>query len=175
MVRGQALRSMGWLLAAGCLLLGVLAPLTGASAHASLASSAPGDGDVVQDLPPAVQLTFGEAIATPAYVVVRDPAGHEVAEGEPDVVDAVVTQPVVGREAAGEYTVDYRVVSADGHPVSGTLTFAVRSGDRVTEATADGPSEVGGFWERHWEHVALAGVGLIAGVALLGTGLRGRS
>jgi hypothetical protein len=43
-----------------------------------------------------------------------------------------VTQQVATGLTAGTYTVDYRVVSADGHPVEESLPFA------ITEATQTG-------------------------------------
>jgi len=169
------LRAARWLCVAGLLLLVVLTALPGASAHTQLTSSVPGNGQVLQELPPAVELTFSGAVATPAYVVVRDPAGDEVAEGDAQVRDAVVTQPMTGRDVAGDYTVDYRVVSADGHPVTGSLTFTVGDGRQPTTENAASAGETGGFWGRHWEQVALAGAGLLAGAALVGAGLRGRA
>lgn len=156
-------------------LLGVLmlatAPLfagSPAQAHAELISTSPAEGDVVETLPGTVELTFSEAVATPAYVVVSGPGGGPVNDGDPQVVDGVVTQPTVDTGAAGVYTVDYRVVSADGHPVSGQVDFTVGSGT----GQPPGPAAEPGFWDQHAEHVALGGLGLLAGVVLLGAGLR---
>jgi methionine-rich copper-binding protein CopC len=152
------------------LLLGLAPALAGApaSAHAQLRSTVPAAGDVVETMPPDVELTFNEAVASPAYVVVTAPDGGQVDAGEPEVVDGTVTQPVRDEGGPGQYTVDYRIVSADGHPISGSYRFNVQSGP-----SAAPPTEAG-FWSGHWEHVVLAGVGLLVGVALLGVGLRGR-
>ena len=39
------------------------------------------------------------------------------------IIDATVTQTLAPLTRAGRYTVTYRVVSADGHPVSAALPF----------------------------------------------------
>lgn len=152
-------------------LLLAVAPVAPASAHASLISSSPADGAAVAALPDAVELTFSEAISTHAYVVVTDPHGRTVSAGEPQVADASVSQATEGSEDKGAYIVEYRIVSADGHPVSGSVSFTVGSGEPSTTVARP---RVRGFWSEHWRRVALAGAGLLAGVAVLRSGLRGR-
>lgn len=99
-----------------------------AAAHAGLADSTPRDGDSVATLPSAVDLTFTEDVSSPAFVVVRDAAGVAVSDGDPTIDGAVVTQTLATADAQpGVYTLAYRVVSSDGHPVSGELTFTVES------------------------------------------------
>lgn len=175
-MRGARTRSLGAGLGALAL---ALAPLLGpapALAHAELISASPADGAVVDEFPPSVTLTFSEAVATPAYVVVSDQDGRSVTDGEARVVDGTVTQPTVGAGEGGEYTVDYRVVSADGHPVNGTVGFEVDSGSDAPAAASSTPPvpETEGFWSEHGQHVALAAAGLLAGAALLGAGMRQR-
>ncbi|AKN68999.1 transport integral membrane protein [Streptomyces sp. PBH53] len=108
------------------LLLGTAAP---ASAHAVLRASDPADGTVLRTAPRQVTLTFTESVGLltdsfriydPGNRRVRTgPAGH--APGRSDT--ARVSLPA--RLATGTYTVAWRVVSADSHPVSGALTFSV--------------------------------------------------
>jgi len=90
--------------------------------HARLASSAPEDGATVESAEQVV-LTFNEDV-NPDFVAVRvtGPVGSE-AEGKPRAEGAAVTQPLAADLPAGTHTVTYRVVSADGHPVAGTMTF----------------------------------------------------
>ena len=52
------------------------------------------------------------------------PAGRRVGAGEPVVRGRLVTAPVAPREE-GTYTVGYRAVSVDGHPITGRFTFSV--------------------------------------------------
>jgi methionine-rich copper-binding protein CopC len=90
--------------------------------HARLASSTPADGATVESAEQVV-LTFNEAV-NPDFVAVRvtGPDGSE-ADGKPTSSGAAVTQPLRADLPASTHTVTYRVVSADGHPVAGTMTF----------------------------------------------------
>lgn len=98
-----------------------------ASAHDVLTSTKPGDGSTVATVPSTVVLTFNEpAIAMGTKIVVRGPAG-EVEQGNPVLVDRTVSQSLRGGAPAGAYTVEWRVTSADGHPVSGTFAFTARA------------------------------------------------
>lgn len=116
--------------AVGLLGLGSVAWAPPATAHASLVSTSPEDGAVLTEAPAAVVLEFSDAMAAPAYVVVTGPAGDTLATSEPVVDGATVTQPLTDGAAEvpdGSYTVAFRAVSVDGHPVTGQLGFAVGS------------------------------------------------
>ncbi|MFG2882824.1 copper resistance protein CopC [Streptomyces sp. NPDC048297] len=125
------------------LLLGSAAP---AFAHAAPRETDPGDGVVLQRAPRHVTLTFTESVGLPADSFrVYDPGNRRVRTGEPDHApgrsDTVrVTLPA--GLGTGTYTVAWRVVSADSHPVSGALTFSV--GERTARpASPPGPAENG--------------------------------
>ena len=64
------------------------------------------------------------------------PAGP-VSDGQPQLVDAEVRQPVRAGPA-GRYTVLWRVTSADGHPVSGTFAFTTQQGSAASPTTTAG-------------------------------------
>ncbi|WP_159792854.1 copper resistance CopC family protein [Puerhibacterium puerhi] len=68
---------------------------------------------------------------------VTGPDGTHHATACPSVVDTTVSAPVALGEA-GTYTVAYRVVSADGHPISGRYQFdyAPPEGTPATAGTA---------------------------------------
>jgi methionine-rich copper-binding protein CopC len=100
---------------------------TPASAHDELVSTDPASGATVEALPPHVTLTFTESVSNEhgaTEVKVTDAAGANLAVASPTVQDNVVTQPLRG-PASGVVTVLWKVVSADGHPVSGQFTFTV--------------------------------------------------
>jgi copper transport protein len=116
------------LLCAGLLLLllGAAAP---ASAHAALRTTDPGDGSVLRTAPRHVTLTFTESVGllTDSFRV-YDPRNHQVRTGPADHAPgrsdtARVSLPA--KLTTGTYTVAWRVVSADSHPVAGALTFSV--------------------------------------------------
>ena len=112
-----------------------------ASAHASLVSSDPRDGATLDRLPSRVSFTFSEDVVTPAYVVVRTADGSDVTSGEPVVDGATVSQELDGSAATGEVTLAYRVVSVDGHPVTGELAVTVAEPAHRPSATAPGGPE----------------------------------
>lgn len=122
---------------AGALAL-VLLCIRPAAAHTELQSSNPEDGAKLAKPPPQVTLTFSEAVNEPAYVVVTAPDGTRVADGDAAILDDTVRQPLdaVDAEAqAGGWTVAYRVVSVDGHPITGELVFAVEARADRTSST----------------------------------------
>ncbi|MCX4481585.1 copper resistance protein CopC [Streptomyces cellulosae] len=122
-------------------LLAVAAPQ--AAAHTELDTSSPAESATLAGLPPRVTLTFSDAMAQKyAKVAVTGPDGKSAATGDPAVEGKTVTLPLDAASPAGRYTVGYRVVSADGHPVSGSYTFTVKETNSVNPSprTADAPS-----------------------------------
>ncbi|UXY28525.1 copper resistance CopC/CopD family protein [Streptomyces sp. HUAS TT20] len=124
------------------LLLGGAGP---ASAHAALRSTDPADGSILKSAPEYVTLTFTESVALlDDSFRVYDPANHRVRTGEarhaPGSSDtARISLP--GKLATGTFTVAWRVVSADSHPVSGAFTFSVGSPSPTTATVTDGTTE----------------------------------
>ncbi|QNE22913.1 copper resistance protein CopC [Kribbella qitaiheensis] len=97
-----------------------------AAAHSKLESMTPADGSTMAAPPTKVVLTFNEPVGrTGAEVQVKSPTGNNVSSGDIQVIDNQVTQPVGAMIEAGKYTVDARIVSADGHPVTVTGSFTV--------------------------------------------------
>lgn len=120
-------------LLAGVLLLLATAPA--AYAHAALVSSSPAQGEVVPTLPAEVVFTFNQDMSAPAYVIVTAPDGSSVTDGDPEVDGARVTQALTdGPE--GTYTMAYRAVSEDGHPVTGQITFTLGTAGSITAPTS---------------------------------------
>ncbi|MEU5646705.1 copper resistance CopC family protein [Streptomyces milbemycinicus] len=99
-----------------------------AAAHTELDTSSPGTNATLAGLPPRVTLTFSDAMTQKyAKVAVTGPDGTSAAAGDPRVEGRSVTLPLDTGAPVGRYTVGYRVVSADGHPVSGSYTFDVKA------------------------------------------------
>jgi copper resistance protein C len=110
----------------GLLLVGLLALAGPAWAHAVLLESEPGDGEAVEGAPDEIVLVFSEPMQAPATIVVRAPDGAPVDGDEAGEVDGErVWRSLAGVTADGAYTVEWRAVSADDHPISGELTFEV--------------------------------------------------
>ncbi|HET9422453.1 MAG TPA: copper resistance protein CopC [Nocardioides sp.] len=126
MSRSAARRWAPRALAAGW--LAVLALVLGAppaSAHATLLSTDPAEGEVVAKTPDVVTFTFDEPVSlTDDSIQVFDAAGEPVGSSASSE-DEIVTADLPDELSAGTYAVAWRVVSADGHPISGSLTFSV--------------------------------------------------
>ena len=129
------------------LLATLLAPLaavalpSAAQAHTALTSATPADGARLTEVPTEVTLTFSEEVREPAFVVVTAPDGSTHEAGRPGIDGPTVSQEVDrdsldATRTAGTWTVAYRVVSADGHPVQGVTSFEV-SGSPSATPTSD--------------------------------------
>ena len=115
----------GLLLGLACVMVGPAAP---ASAHAYLQSTDPVDGAVIAAAPDQVTLAFSEPVRlVPDRTLVVGPGGERVDRQEARVDGATVTVPLGEEEAeaTGTYLVSYRAISADGHPIAGSITFSV--------------------------------------------------
>ncbi len=122
-----------------------LVGVTPAWAHNALTGSDPADGSSTATSPATVTLTFNDVVQNLApLITVVGPAGDRW-EGSPvTTLNNTVSVPVNVLGPAGAYTVAYRVVSADGHPVEGTTTFTLTAaaGGMPNPASA-GPSAAG--------------------------------
>lgn len=107
------------------LVTGMAVAATPAYAHSELRSAAPADNDRLTTVPKEIRLTFNERI-DPRFVrlAVTSTQGRAVESGGPTVSGVVVSQPL-SNLPNGDYTVAWRVVSVDGHPVQGTVRFTV--------------------------------------------------
>lgn len=101
-----------------------------ASAHAHLSSSDPAEGAVLAGPPAAVTLTFSEPLRGVAGIRIdRAPEATVPATG-PTLTVPLAPLP------AGEHAVTYRVTSADGHTVTGTLRFRIAASTISTPPAA---------------------------------------
>jgi copper transport protein len=116
-----------------------------ASAHAALRATDPEDGSLLKSAPRHLTLTFTESVGLlDDSFRVLDPDGRRLRTGEPRHAPgggdtARVALPA--KLAEGTYTVAWRVVSADSHPVSGAFTFSVGKRSLTTATVDTGPAE----------------------------------
>src|SRR4249919_2941649 len=98
-----------------------------ALAHATLVSSTPSDGAVLGRAPKQVVLAFNEPVESAlGSVRVYDGGLDRVDDGattKPEPNEVAVG--VRSRLPRGTYTVAWRVISADSHPVHGAFVFSV--------------------------------------------------
>jgi methionine-rich copper-binding protein CopC len=116
-------------------LAGLSVALAGpASAHDELVSSSPASGATVA-APTALTLTYSEPLVATGYrVVVRGPGGQ--VGGNVGLAGTRLVDQFASPLPAGPYDVVWRVVSADGHPISGRLSFTVRGTATPSGSTA---------------------------------------
>ena len=115
-----------------------------AQAHADFVSSNPSDGSVVQSFPSEISLTFNEELLTIGDESVNTISligldEIEISLSSAEVTGANLVATVAGDAAAlpaGKYRVSYRVVSADGHPVKGEISFEVAPLEEITTTQA---------------------------------------
>jgi len=109
------------------------APFSKASAHASLLSSNPANGSHLASSPGELRLLFSEPLVSGlSHVMLGLINGHQMPiaiSGDPHEVRAIIAQ--LPSLADGAYQATWHIISADGHPVSGTIVFTVGSVDSI--------------------------------------------
>ncbi|GAA8844457.1 hypothetical protein DUHN55_12200 [Helicobacter pylori] len=121
-------------------MVGLAAP---ASAHARLEASSPKEGSTLTATPPEIMLRFNEPIQSGLNEVSVRTGSTDATDGDLEVDGGTVYQPLKSSLPAGSYTVSYKVVSADGHPISGSYSFTYAppggdTGPSGSETTRDG-------------------------------------
>lgn len=93
-----------------------------AHGHASLTSSDPAAEAVLSASPPSISLTFSEPVE-PLSLQLIDAGGQAQAAGAIARDGGTLRFAPPAPLGPGAHVVSYRVMSADGHPVGGSLTF----------------------------------------------------
>jgi methionine-rich copper-binding protein CopC len=121
----RVLRALAVCTAAAGLMLFAAAP---ASAHSQLVGSTPAEGETLAELPAEFSVTMNERLLDDAGLSafalrVRDADGLYYGDGCLQVADDTMsTAAAIG--PAGDYVLEWQVVSADGHPVGGEIPFS---------------------------------------------------
>lgn len=118
------------------LLATFLGGIPAAQAHDYLVGSTPKPNSTVSAPLKQVSLEFNDIVLTrpaPPQLTVRGPGGRYYETGCATVSDATVDVPVA-LGGAGKYTVTWRIVSADGHPVSDSISFTYHPKSGATAA-----------------------------------------
>jgi methionine-rich copper-binding protein CopC len=110
-----------------------------ASAHTVLISSNPVAGSSLPALPDSISLTFANPLLTlnrksSNIVTVVDPMNLQIASATSlngDTVSATLNETM---HMSGIYNVYFRVVAQDGHVVTGSFKFTVKTGDLTSQS-----------------------------------------
>lgn len=143
----------------------MIAGATSASAHDRLIDSSPGVDQHLDAAPTEIRLEYSaEIMDVGAAVILADGAGTDWTSGEPVLDGPTVTVPVDPELPDGAYTVRWRVVSSDGHAISGSIPFQVGTAGTVTASpeptptTNPAPSTPSTF---PWRTVGIAAAGAV--------------
>lgn len=142
----------------------LMVPAAAAQAHDVLEATDPADGSAVRTVPAKIGLTFDHTpIAIGSIVRVEDATGADQADGPVAIVDNHVTQAVKTDASEGKYTVVWRVVSSDGHPIEGTFTFTAGAASPTagTASPSASPAAAGTGTGLQTELITAAGAGLV--------------
>ncbi|MDQ0950937.1 copper transport protein [Streptomyces phaeochromogenes] len=155
-------------------LLGTLFLLGGAgsvSAHSAVRETSPGEGTVLKSAPKQVTMTFTEAVGiTDDSLRVLSPENRRVNAGDTEHASGrsdMVRVPLDDGLADGTYTVAWRVVSADSHPISGAFTFSIGKPSETTASVSAEPAvnPASGALYDIARYAAYAAVALLIGAA----------
>ncbi|MBR0829395.1 CopD family protein [Bradyrhizobium manausense] len=127
-----------------------------ADAHAALVSVEPYNASVVASPPKSVELRFNEAV-TPGAIRLIDAEGRERGEARVSASGETISIAVPPDLPQGTVVVSYRVISQDGHPVAGSVTFSIGMPSAKVSATAATDDSVNGL-------IWLARIGLYLGL-----------
>jgi len=103
-----------------------------ASAHDVAESTTPANGASVAQVPASVSITFNNRPLAIGSGVTVTAAGENWADGPVEIIDNQAVQKLREGAPAGEFTVVWRVVSSDSHPIEGTFTFTAAAGSSTT-------------------------------------------
>ncbi|MGO1831872.1 MAG: copper resistance CopC family protein [Brevibacterium yomogidense] len=113
-------------------------------AHDQLLSSTPSVDENFSDAPQEISLQYSaEVMQVGAQVLLTDSEGGSFAVGEPSFDGTSVSAQITDELPEGAYTIAWRVVSSDGHPISGIVPFTVGDAphNRDAASKADAPVE----------------------------------
>lgn len=113
-----------------------------ANAHNVLESAQPAIGASISSGPADVSVTFNAPVQNGfTELIVLGPGNTHWEAGPPSIYGDTVRAPLRPLGPATWYTIEYRIVSADGHPVSGASRFQLTVAGTGTPA---GPSAYSG-------------------------------
>jgi methionine-rich copper-binding protein CopC len=106
-----------------------------ASAHAHLQKSSPAEGSVLTTSPSSIVLNFSEAARLTALSIQRGDDAKQDLKPLPTTAAQQISVPLPPLKP-GAYSLTWRVLSDDGHMMSGTLHFTL-----TPEAAVERPAD----------------------------------
>lgn len=106
-----------------------------ANAHAHLQNSSPADHSVITASPPNLELTFSELAKLTSLSIQKDKENKQNLTSLPTTAATKISVPLP-QLTPGTYQVIWRVLSDDGHVMTGVLHFTL-----TADHTADHPAQ----------------------------------
>ena len=140
-----------------------------ASAHAELVATDPANGAQLVEAPDEITMTFTESVnLLEGGIRLVDSVGATVQTSEPVVDGHTVSWGMPRKLPDGAYTVTWKLVSSDGHPVAGAFSFGVGAAARTLGITPGVTSAPPSSPEAPWPVVAARLAGYLAFAVLAG-------
>lgn len=98
---------------------------TTVSAHTGLTSSTPAEGEDITEDVYEIVLEFNSKIESTSTVKVFDESKEEITISTTQVSENVMTGGFLSPLDNGTYTVEWKIIGTDGHPIQGTYSFIV--------------------------------------------------
>ncbi|MDY5785749.1 copper resistance protein CopC [Corynebacterium sp.] len=115
-----------------------------ALAHDAVVGARPADGEVVQEFPSTIALTFSGEVQDGfnTFAVSSADSGEVVYSGEPylDGRDVILEVPDDLEPAPGAYQVGFQIISSDGHATKGVTSFSFQPAESTAQESAVAPT-----------------------------------
>ena len=123
----EAMRILRLLIPAGLLALSapalIMAP---ASGHTSIVSMSPDANEVLSTAPTQVTIETTEEVRDMgSAITVTSPSGQRVDDGSTEIQGTTALIGLTTLTEVGEYTVNYRLLAQDGHPIEDSYVFSL--------------------------------------------------
>ncbi len=158
-----------------CAVVGQVSSAAPAYAHAELLGSTPTNGERLDEAPREVVLRFTEEVGVVqgAFRLLDAGTGDEVPTppaAEESQVASTLRFPLPTDLPDGSYVVDWRVVSADSHPIAGAVSFGVGQDAPAPGSTGTATTGTATTGETApWQVTVVRGVGYLAFALVAGS------
>lgn len=138
-----------------------------ATAHTSVVKTIPAYKSTISEMPQEISIEFTEELMTLGekeinVITISNPNGEELLINQLSVRNRSLIATLSKQEfQEGTYLISYRVVSADGHGVSGSYEIYLNHPTSKDVRSVVEHEEHGGFFHIHRTHLTLAGAALI--------------
>lgn len=104
-------------------------------AHTGLEQSTPKDGETVEEVNE-ITLTFESKVEKGSSFNLMNEKGDLVSVDSIQINNQVMSGSVPGTISDGPYTVNWKIIGADGHPIEGKFSFQVKGNKTETQPTS---------------------------------------